>query len=281
MTRTAAKKAFLDDVCRETPEYADLLILFRELYVTVAGREGETGISFSRTSHLTAEERMRFGFPFLAPEAMTVDPARATRFLDSVIEVMTTVGRDGKGELSLLRQALYGGGLDLPRLFRGCLAREREAILEASAVCRVSPPLLEFVLETALRTALEEFAESVEPALVEGWKEGFCPVCGSRPGMAELAGEDGRRFLSCSACSFTWPFTRIKCPYCGSEEAEKLSYFEAGDGPVRVDVCRSCSRYIKTRDSRKGHAGVPLDAEDLATMHLDLLATREGFERGK
>jgi FdhE protein len=48
-----------------------------------------------------------------------------------------------------------------------------------------------------------------------------------------------------------------------------------------VDSCKACSRYIKTRDSRKGNADVPLDVEDLLTMHLDLLATREGLERGK
>jgi FdhE protein len=46
-------------------------------------------------------------------------------------------------------------------------------------------------------------------------------------------------------------------------------------------VCRKCSRYLKTRDARLGDADVPLEAEDLATLHLDLLAGKEGFERGK
>jgi FdhE protein len=73
----------------------------------------------------------------------------------------------------------------------------------------------------------------------------------------------------------------LKCPFCGNEEVDKLAYFVAGDGPTRVDSCKACSRYIKTRDSRKGNADVPLDVEDLLTMHLDLLATREGLERGK
>ncbi|MBW6504711.1 hypothetical protein K0B90_10625 [bacterium] len=29
------------------------------------------------------------------------------------------------------------------------------------------------------------------------------------------------------------------------------------------------------------YIGMPLEAEDLATLHLDLLAGKEGFERGK
>jgi FdhE protein len=43
----------------------------------------------------------------------------------------------------------------------------------------------------------------------------------------------------------------------------------------------ACSRYIKTRDSRKGGVDVQLEVENLLTIHLDMLATREGFERGK
>jgi FdhE protein len=99
--------------------------------------------------------------------------------------------------------------------------------------------------------------------------------------MAELSGDEGKRRLSCSACFFRWPFPRIQCPYCGNADPDTLSYFTAGDGPTRVGVCRKCSRYLKTRDARIGNADVPLEAEDLATLHLDLLAGKEGFERGK
>ena len=116
---------------------------------------------------------------------------------------------------------------------------------------------------------------------VDGWKEGYCPVCGSRAGMAELSGDEGKRRLSCSACFFQWPYPRIQCPYCGNADPETLSYFTAGDGPTRVGVCRKCSRYLKTRDARLGNADVPMEAEDLVTLHLDLLAGKEGFERGK
>jgi FdhE protein len=94
-------------------------------------------------------------------------------------------------------------------------------------------------------------------------------------------GEEGRRYLSCATCNVRWSFKRLKCPYCGTEDGEKLSYFTAGDGPCRVDTCGACSRYIKTRDSRRGHDRVPLEIEDLLTIHLDLLASREGFARGK
>jgi FdhE protein len=76
-------------------------------------------------------------------------------------------------------------------------------------------------------------------------------------------------------------FRRIQCPYCGNEEIEKQSYFTVDGGPVRVDVCKACNCYIKTRDSRKGEADIPLDICDALTIHLDLVAVKEGYERGK
>jgi FdhE protein len=161
------------------------------------------------------------------------------------------------------------------------LERRRSPLEEAAIKLSVPAPLLEYIFEIPLKTELERCAsEFGEDEFVE-WQENVCPLCGARPGMAELTGEEGRRRLSCSACFYTWSFKRMKCPSCGSEDTEKLSYFTAGEGATRVDTCRACSRYIKTRDARKGDSDVPLEVEDLLTIHLDLLASREGFERGK
>lgn len=280
MTKTIEKKAFLDRVSRDVPEYAEILSLFRELYLFIDGKEGETGISFTPPPGHNAE-RVSGGFPLLTRECLRIDTEAAARFLEGVIDVLLQVGREGGEGLAAMQQAVAGRRFDLPWLFGACLHRERKELDEAAAAVGVPPPLLEFVLETGLRTSLESFVATLAPASFEGWQEGYCPVCGSRAGMAELAGDEGKRLLSCSTCSFTWPFPRITCPYCGNKEPDSLSYFEAGEGPTRVDVCRKCSRYLKTRDSRKGHGDVPLEAEDLATIHLDLLAAREGFERGK
>lgn len=280
MPKTIEKKAFLDRVSRDVPEYAEILSLFRELYIFIDGREGETGITLEPPLDHNAE-RVSGGFPLLTRECMRIDDEKGHRFLAGVIDVMRRFAREGVEGLDLLRQAVAGGRLDLRTLFGACLHRERKELHEAAAHVGVPSPLLEFVLETVLRTALERFAATLDPASFEGWREGYCPACGSRAGMGELTGEEGKRLLSCSTCSFTWPFPRITCPYCGNKEPDSLSYFEAGEGPTRVDVCRKCSRYLKTRDSRKGHGDVPLEAEDLATIHLDLLAAREGFERGK
>ncbi len=278
--RTAEKLAGLERLSRERPEYQGILAVFRELYGFVAGKEGDTGIAFALPAAFRAE-RTAAGLPLVDAGALRVDREKASAFLAGGVDVMARVGTEGRDALDALRRALAGGALDLPALFVGCLSRERGAIAEAAAAASVPPALLEFVLEVPLKTALEGVAASVDPKAFDGWSEGYCPVCGGRAGMDELAGDEGRRYLSCSGCFFKWPYKRIKCPYCGCEDPGALSYFTAGEGPTRVGVCRACSRYIKTRDSRAGNADVPLEVEDLATLHLDLMASKEGFERGR
>lgn len=285
MTRTAAartlrKLAGIERLAGERPEYREILSVFREIFSFVAGKEEATGIAFAIPA-ASPVDRAAAGLPLVAPECLRVDGGKASAFLAGLLAVMGRVGTEGRDELAALGRALAEGALDLRALFAACLSRERNVLSDAAAAVSVSPPLLEFVLEVPLKTALEGVAASLDPKAFEGWSEGHCPVCGGRAGMDELVGEEGRRYLSCSGCFFKWPYKRIKCPYCGSEDPAALSYIAAGEGATRVGVCRACSRYIKTRDARAGNADVPLEVEDLATLHLDLMAAKEGFERGR
>jgi FdhE protein len=280
MRCTAEKIAHLRKTAFEHPEYIDVLLPFEEIFAYVDGREAGTGIRIE-VPEGNGAERVQGGLPLLSPEALFVDRAAAAAFLSGLLGVLRRVGREGHADLDRIGGGLSDGSLDLASLYVACLARKRDVVDQAAAALSVQAPLLTFVLEIPLKTALEHLSSSLPPERFDGWKEGYCPVCGSRAGMAELSGEEGKRRLSCSACFFRWPYPRIQCPYCGNTDPETLSYFTAGDGPTRVGVCRKCSRYLKTRDARLGNADVPLEAEDLATLHLDLLAGKEGFERGK
>ncbi len=280
MSRTADKIAHLRKTAFEHPEYIDLLLPFEEIFAYVDGKEAGTGILFSVPEGNEAE-RVRGGLPLLSPDALSVDRDAAAAFLSGLLAVLRRVGREGHADLDRIAGGISGGSLDLASLYVACLTRKRDVVELAAAALSVQAPLLAFVLEIPLKTALERVSSSLSPERFDGWKEGYCPVCGSRAGMAELTGDEGKRRLSCSACYFRWPYPRIQCPYCGNADPETLSYFTAGDGPTRVGVCRNCSRYLKTRDARLGNADVPLEVEDLVTLHLDLLAGKEGFERGK
>lgn len=278
MPQTREKLSFLRLTVEQHPEYREILPIFMQLYGAIEGHEGETGISFATPVCLGAE-RISGGFPLVAPEMMQVNEEKAASFLAAVIDALLPVVKESVEDLNLLKDFATSGVLKLHPLLVACLSRDRKVLDEAATPLGVATPLLEFALEPLLKTGMEAFAETVAPEMVEGWQEGYCPICGSRAGMSELTGEEGKRQLCCSTCFYKWPYQRMKCPYCNNEDTASLSYFLVGEGPTRVDLCRKCSRYVKTRDTRRGNAGIPLDAQDLATIHLDLLASKEGFVR--
>jgi len=274
------KISSLQQSAESSSEYAEILPFFIELFRYLEKRGGESGITF-RIPENGVAVRVANGFPLISSDSVQVDRAVCNEFLGGALELLRRIGRDGSEDLERIEGALRNDTLDPALIFSGILERKRAIIDEAANSINVPAPLLEYVFEIPLKAALELYSVTVADDAFPEWHESFCPVCGSRAGMAELAGEEGKRYLSCSACTFRWSFKRLQCPFCGNEEVDKLSYFHTGDEATRVDTCKACSRYIKTRDSRKGFTERPLDLEDLLTIHLDLLAVREGFERGK
>ena len=280
MPITETKIYALQQAAATSPEYAAITPLFVAVYDYLQGREGQTGITIDLAG-VNRAERTTNGFPLISPAELCIDREMLLGFLLGIVKVLQLRGKEGDAALKRIARALSAGELDPAPLLPAILERRRGPLDEVSLCLDVPAPLMEYIFEIPLKTALELCADGIAEDAFPDWQENVCPICGARPAMAELLGEEGRRRLSCSACSYSWPFKRMKCPSCGCEDAEKLSYFMAGEGVTRVDTCTDCSRYIKTRDSRKGGSAIPLEVEDLLTIHLDLLASREGFERGK
>jgi FdhE protein len=71
------------------------------------------------------------------------------------------------------------------------------------------------------------------------------------------------------------------CPFCGNEEEKGITYlYVEKEKQYRLEVCKSCQKYLKAVDIESIGASVPLDVENVATLHLDILAQREGYGRG-
>jgi hypothetical protein len=109
-----------------------------------------------------------------------------------------------------------------------------------------------------------------------------CPACGSPPSIARLRRPDGRRLLTCGLCGSEWEAVRLACACCGTPERAPLGVLRLADADARwVETCEACKGYIKTVDERKlpeGESVFPV-VEETATLHLDLLAEREGYIR--
>ena len=114
------------------------------------------------------------------------------------------------------------------------------------------------------------------------WTRNHCFACGGAPQVAslrDLPDAVGHRSLTCSMCSTEWRFQRLTCPGCGEIEAGRLPVHTAESiDHVRVDACRTCSRYIKTVDLRKEGNAVPL-VDELASVALDIWAHEQGWKK--
>jgi formate dehydrogenase accessory protein FdhE len=131
-------------------------------------------------------------------------------------------------------------------------------------------------------------AEAVRARTVDGGKRIVeaathrCPACGSAPSVARLRRADGRRVLTCGLCGSEWEAVRLACACCGTLEQAQLGVLRLGDANARwVETCEGCKGYIKTVDERRlpeGEVVLPI-VEESATLHLDLLAEREGYIR--
>jgi len=69
------------------------------------------------------------------------------------------------------------------------------------------------------------------------------------------------------------------CPFCNNKDQESLHYFSAeGEKAYRIYLCDKCHQYIKTIDLRTIGESDPT-LEDLATLHLDITASKKGYKR--
>lgn len=130
------------------------------------------------------------------------------------------------------------------------------------------------------------------PGLGQG-RPGRCPVCGSPPvaGVLRTGGpEDGLRYLHCGLCGTEWHAVRAKCSLCDNTRGiAYLSLAERTPDPnadparepqpaVQAETCPACRGYLKLCRLERDPGADPW-ADDLATLALDLLVDREGFER--
>jgi FdhE protein len=87
------------------------------------------------------------------------------------------------------------------------------------------------------------------------------------------------RYSLCSHCGCDWRVDRLSCCVCGNKEQGSLQYFYGdGEAACRIDLCDACHHYIKTIDHRSLEGSDPC-LEDLATLHLDVLAVQKGYSR--
>lgn len=273
----------IEDYKVTNPHYTDLLDILAEILILrEAYRKNMTNPIFSVEDKLISG-KMEGGLPLIDLAGQKYDLTRPKEYFYSLIAIAE---KRLPAEASKFLDVIKDEQFDWETIIRASFnpnPSEEEILdkeVKTSGEHDEQLDLIDLFIEESLRPELEVIAEQYGAAVEKSeWMEGYCPICGKEPKIGEIReSEDGRRYLFCHQCGYKWHFRRIKCPFCGNEEQHSLAYFAVeGEERYRVDVCNKCRRYIKIVELPKSSEDVNLDVEDIATLHLDVLAYEEGY----
>jgi FdhE protein len=224
-----------------------------------------------------AREKLHDGVPLLRGEHVPLDiPATRSLMLDLCRSTNVHQPRPAAAEIAA---AIEQRALDAGALVASVLNGQAAAVRERAADLGLDGDLLCTMLRFSLFPALELLAARLAPlrALV-AWQAGYCPTCGSWPLLGEYRGLEQTRFLRCGLCATEWPLDRLLCPFCGSRAHEHLGYLHVeGQDHQRASTCEQCRCYNKTIATLAPIPPIELAVDDLATLHLDLVALERGY----
>jgi FdhE protein len=220
------------------------------------------------------EIRNRLGLPVLPRSEFPMDAHAGIRLFWELMALASQGSEETRAACTPIRERAEGG-----EWVAGVLLAYASGELEAAAAETddASAHRLTFFARMALLPGLEALSTSLGAWVSPAWAQATCPVCGTRPRLAELRAPEGRRYLHCAFCGFAWQYAATGCPACGSQEAARINilYVEE-DRRSRLDCCEACRTSVKCVDNKEYFGIVPL-VEDLLSPHLDVLALEKGF----
>ncbi len=267
----------IDRLMEQRPMSKKALASYRELAVLM--RDAQPKPKAVLLDIELKDIKMQEGFPLFSRQDLPLDFDTPRAILGVFLGYLCETDREDQAGLKKAKEKWDLVSDWSLELFKALLGEESEALSKIAEEVDLHPKTLVFLAQLALKPSLQALRESIGDRLEkEGWKNGYCPVCGSQPNMSYFD-KKGGRCLHCQLCGEDWLFQRLQCPFCQNQEHKTQGYFEAEqEEGLRVDFCRKCQRYLKVIDMRAFEKVAPMDLEDLATMHLDILADEQGLK---
>lgn len=271
----------IEDYKSANPHYTDLLDIMADILILREEYRKSMKDSIFCVEENLITQKMEGGLPLIDFTGKEYDLTRPKEYFNSLISIAEKrMPEVAKNIISIIKNQQF----DWEKMIRASFDytgedADAEKLISGSDAAE-NLDLIDLFAEESLRPELESVAEKYGEIIARSnWTEGYCPICGKEPKIGEIRKEEeGKRYLFCHQCGFKWYFHRIKCPFCGNEEQHSLAYFEVeGEERYRVDVCNKCRRYIKTVELPKSSEEPNLDVEDIATLHLDMIAYDEGY----
>ncbi|MEW6347911.1 MAG: formate dehydrogenase accessory protein FdhE [Thermodesulfobacteriota bacterium] len=267
---------------KDMPALENLFHAFGELLAETAAFKTELQPTTQPEIPPIDPDRFLQGVPVASRESMRLSSAELGMAAERLLPVMQRGFPKITAELERLGRSLKRGTQDGADLVQALLKEETDRVERIAKELEVPPQVLEFAVTTCIKPFAEKMAERVVPLADElQWLKGYCPICGSWPQMGFIRGKEGQRWLRCSFCGHEWRFTRIACPFCETDDHDKLEILYTEERAFeRAELCHSCRRYLVSIDSRERIAEPVPEVAALGLVYLDILAQDRGFHPG-
>jgi FdhE protein len=259
--------ARLAELERRAPEWRTWLDLLRE--TLRAGTDPTWDQALGPELDATEPSRLT---PLLQGRVLEVDPEQVRSLADRIARAA--------GERSGLARYRPTDAESLELL--GATLREDGAALEAlGRAAGVDGGALGTVAHLVAWPLLQACGRRLSQRIPPDWQQGFCPICGAWPTVAELRGLERGRRLRCGWCAADWALPWLWCPFCGERRHERLGALVPQGRPDsrKIETCRECRGYLKTLTTLEPMTPLGVLLADLETVELDLVARERGWSR--
>ena len=261
----------------ERPLAREVLTAFRDLAALMA--EETPKMNEAPVDERLQDIKRAEGFPLFSREDLPLDLDSGAQLLRKFLATLNAKERPDREGLEMALLADKNNDTWSRNLLSVILENDEDALTGIAGEVQLEPQTLKFLAQMALTPSIQAlrslYASQID---TDTWDHGYCPFCGSLPSIS-FFDKTGKRYMHCEFCGLEWRFPRLRCPFCSNDDHKNLGYFDVENQEgLRVDFCRQCGRYIKVVDKRVFENAGPMELENLATLHLDILATKEGFK---
>ena len=263
---------------KKRPGYGEILDFYQNIKEAQDKLKASLRIAPVKLKREWKELLTKEGFSLIQKEDFPLDIQSSVKLLETLCQIGKNANPHMAEQVRKIGDALDNKKVDLNKLLKkGVKEQEIDRMADELGLDK---KVFSFLIQSSIKPSIEAGMEQLRSELdPETWLKGHCPVCGSLPSLSLLKEEVGKRYLVCSFCGYQWRIDRMFCPFCNNKDQGSLHYlFAEGEEAYRIDLCEKCHQYIKTIDYRKLEEQ-DIVLEDLATLHLDILATQKGYKR--
>ncbi len=266
------------------PHLEDILDFYEKIFLLQAKSFKTLKIKPVLISQDLLQAKLAENFPLITRE-FSIDFNAAEKLFGNICQLCSDHKIKAHESMTLLLNIVKNHELSFKEIAEKFLYKNDSWLNDFTEKNNIEKSSLEFLLYNALKPGIVQcsyqIASYLDKTPGKTQFQGYCPVCGSTPGISLLSSENGSRSFVCSFCWHEWETHRIFCPFCNTTDSKVLSYLQVeGEKGIRGDVCDKCMNYIKTIDLREYTHDIFLPLELLGAISLDIKLQEEGYQSG-